>query len=76
MQADEIETGKLLREYTALAPTYAQRWSGYLRASLGMTMQFVTDLPAARALDMACGTGQLLDMLTGHEDEPELFGID
>lgn len=76
MQADEIETGKLLREYTALASTYDQRWSGYLRASLGLTAQFVADLPAARALDVAGGKGQLLDMLTGHEDEPELFGID
>lgn len=76
MSADKIETGKLLKEYTALAATYDQRWSVYLRASLGMTAEVVTDLPAARVLDVACGTGQFLEMLTGHPDEPELFGID
>ena len=76
MQADEFETGKLLKEYTALAPTYDQRWSAYLRASLSMTAEWVADLPAARILDVACGTGQLLEMLLKHPGDPELFGID
>ena len=76
MQADELETGKLLKEYTALAPTYDRRWSAYLRASLAMTAERVADLPADRVLDVACGTGQLLEMLLKHPGDPELFGID
>jgi len=76
MQADELETGKLLKEYTALAPSYDRYWSTYLHASLSMTAVFVGDLPAARVLDVACGTGQLLEMLIEHPGDPELFGID
>jgi ubiquinone/menaquinone biosynthesis C-methylase UbiE len=76
MQADALETGKLLKEYTALAPTYDRYWSTYLQASLSMTAEFIADLPADRILDVACGTGQLLEMLIEHPDDPELFGID
>jgi ubiquinone/menaquinone biosynthesis C-methylase UbiE len=76
MQADEVETGKLLKEYTALAHSYDRYWSTYLHASLSMTAEFVADLPADRVLDVACGTGQLLEMLIEHPGDPELFGID
>jgi ubiquinone/menaquinone biosynthesis C-methylase UbiE len=76
MQADEVETGKLLKEYTALAPGYDRYWSTYLHASLAMTAEFVADLPADRVLDVACGTGQLLEMLIEHPGDPALFGID
>ena len=76
MQADEFETGKLLKEYTALAPTYDRYWSTYLHASLSMTAELVANLPADRVLDVACGTGQLLEMLLEHPGDPELFGID
>jgi ubiquinone/menaquinone biosynthesis C-methylase UbiE len=67
---------KLLKEYTALAPTYDQRWSAYLNASLCMTLEKVADLPADRVLDVACGTGQLLDVLSRRSDSAELVGID
>ena len=76
MPADERETRKLLREYTTLAPAYDRRWSAYLRASLSMTAELVAELPADRALDVACGTGQLLERLSRHPDSPALFGID
>lgn len=76
MRFDENQTDKLLREYTALAPTYDQRWSAYLTASLRMTLEKVANLPAKRVLDVACGTGLLLEMLTERPDLPELVGID
>jgi ubiquinone/menaquinone biosynthesis C-methylase UbiE len=69
-------TEKLLKEYTALAPTYDRRWSAYLNASLRMTLDEVADLPADRVLDVACGTGQLLAVLAGRSNSPELVGID
>ena len=76
MQSAARETHKLLAEYTALAPRYDQQWSAYLRASLSMTLASTGGLPAARVLDVACGTGQLLEMLAEQADDPELFGID
>ena len=75
-RTDEVQTEKLLKEYTALAPAYDQRWSAYLNASLRMTFEKVADLPAERVLDVACGTGQLLEMLAERSGLPELVGID
>lgn len=76
MRTNEIQAEKLLKEYTALAPAYDQRWSAYLNASLCMTLDKVAELPAERVLDIACGTGQLLAMLAERPDLPELIGID
>ncbi len=76
MSTDSIQTEKLLKEYTALAPTYDETWSAYLSASLHMTLEKVTGLTAERVLDVACGTGQLLELLAVRFDFPDLAGID
>ncbi len=70
------QTEKLVKEYTALATVYDHRWSHYLDASLSMTMEVVGGLPAERVLDVACGTGLLLEVLANHPDNPELVGVD
>jgi len=70
------ETEKLVREYTALATTYDHRWATYLDASLRMTLTVVDGLPAGRILDVACGTGLLLENLANRPDNPELVGVD
>jgi ubiquinone/menaquinone biosynthesis C-methylase UbiE len=76
MRADEVQTNKLLKEYTALAPVYDQRWSAYLNASLHMTLEKVAELPAERVLDVACGTGLFLEILAQRSDTSELVGVD
>ncbi len=76
MSADSVQIEKLIREYTALAPSYDDRWSAYLHASFTMTLEQMTDLPAERVLDVACGTGQLLGLLAERTAQPELIGID
>ncbi len=76
MQTSTQQTKKLLKEYTAIAATYDRRWSAYLDASLSMTLQVLSDLPATRVLDIACGTGLLLKNLAERDDHPALFGID
>ena len=76
MHSDKSQTEKLLKEYTELAPTYDQRWSAYLNASLHMTLEKVAGLPADRVLDVACGTGLLLESLAERSDSPELVGVD
>lgn len=76
MSVDNTQTEKLIREYTALAPSYDQRWSAYLHASFAMTLEQMQDLPEQRVLDVACGTGQLLEMLAEQSEQSELVGID
>lgn len=76
VQTSTQQTKKLLKEYTAIAATYDRRWSAYLDASLSMTLQVVSDLPATRVLDIACGTGLLLKNLAERDDHPALIGID
>lgn len=71
-----VVTDKLLGEYTALAASYDVRWSAYLNASLSMTLEVMATLPARRILDVACGTGLLLEILAHRPDDPELVGID
>lgn len=70
------QTEKLVKEYTALAATYDRRWTAYLNASLHMTMEVVGGLPAERVLDVACGTGLLLEVLSNRPDNPVLVGVD
>jgi ubiquinone/menaquinone biosynthesis C-methylase UbiE len=76
VQTSTQQTKKLLKEYTAIAATYDRRWSAYLDASLSVTLQVVSDLPATRVLDIACGTGLLLKNLAERDDHPALIGID
>ncbi len=76
MQTSTQQTEKLLKEYTAIAATYDRRWSTYLDASLAMTLQVVSDLPATRLLDVACGTGLLLKSFAERDEHPALVGID
>jgi ubiquinone/menaquinone biosynthesis C-methylase UbiE len=76
MSVESIQTAKLIREYTALAPSYDQRWLDYLHASFAMTLEQMSGLPADRVLDVACGTGQLLELLAERTDQSELIGID
>jgi len=45
MSVESIQTAKLIREYTALAPSYDQRWSDYLHASFAMTLEQMAGLP-------------------------------
>lgn len=76
MQTAKNRTRKLLREYTSLAPTYDQRWSSYIDASLSMTRETVAGLPARRILDVACGTGLWLEILAQQFSDAALFGVD
>ncbi len=71
-----MKIDKLLREYTALASAYDQRWSAYLDASLRMTFDNLDKLAAEQVLDVGCGTGQLLQVLAERSDTSELVGID
>jgi ubiquinone/menaquinone biosynthesis C-methylase UbiE len=55
----ETETDSARRVYDRLAPTYDQRWSRYVDATLRAVVDSVTCEGRERLLDLACGTGEL-----------------
>ena len=71
--------GAVRHEYESLAPRYDRRWAAYIAATATATLSRLPgDLPAAgRFLDVACGTGVLLEQLFSRFGDARAFaGID
>lgn len=64
------------REYAALASGYDARWSGYVHATTSMALARMPIVPAARVLDVGCGTGALLDRALAAEPSLSCTGVD
>jgi ubiquinone/menaquinone biosynthesis C-methylase UbiE len=62
--------------YDRLAADYDQRWANYLRLSVDAIVEVLPRDPAARILDMPCGTGQLGRRLTAQGSDALLVGGD
>lgn len=71
---------RLLDEYTTLAANYDTRWSTYLDRSLDVTLTAARRARGAaridRALDVACGTGLLLERLEREFRTTKNVGVD
>lgn len=80
MQRANPQQEKLIREYTALAPDYDQRWATYLERSLDLTFAAAHRARAAReprrTLDVACGTGLLLERVERAFRAADNVGVD
>jgi ubiquinone/menaquinone biosynthesis C-methylase UbiE len=66
----------VLEEYARLAPRYERRWSFYVGATSRETLARLKLNPADSVLDVGCGTGALLDQLSGSYPRARLAGID
>ena len=76
------EPSDVRRVYAWQAPRYDRRWKGYLEASLSPTLGALVLPPSARALDVGCGTGVLLERIRergvegwGVDLSPEMLGV-
>ena len=80
MRADSVEgqpeMHEVVSEYNAVAASYDVRWKRYIDDSVRATLERIQISPAARVLDVGCGTGALLRQLM--HDRPGLHcsGLD
>ena len=71
MYSDPVQT-----EYSRLAKRYDSRWSFYVNATIGETLNRLEIKQGERILDLGCGTGVLIQRLLQVSPEIEVFGID
>ncbi len=64
------------REYHKLADRYDERWAFYVEATLRETLGRMDLQQSDSILDVACGTGALLQMISVLNPRAQLFGAD
>lgn len=63
-------------EYAKGAGRYDEKWAFYLEATTRETLRRMPMRPAARVLDVGCGTGELLRRLRAKYPDAVLAGLD
>lgn len=64
------------RSYDELAASYDTRWRRYVEATSALAVEALAPEAAGRALNVACGTGELERQLRRHRPKLELTGAD
>jgi SAM-dependent methyltransferase len=66
----------VVAEYARAAQRYDEEWAFYLEATTRETLKRMPMAPAARVLDVGCGTGELLRRLRAKYPDAVLAGLD
>lgn len=64
------------REYDRLAPEYERRWHFYVEATADETLRRLTIGPGGHLLEIACGTGRLMEKIRAQQPRAHLTGVD
>jgi ubiquinone/menaquinone biosynthesis C-methylase UbiE len=66
----------IVAEYAKAAESYDEKWAFYVEATTRETLRRLPMTPAARVLDVGCGTGELLRRLRAKYPNAALAGLD
>lgn len=66
----------VVAEYARSAASYDEKWAFYVEATTRETLRRLPMTPAARVLDVGCGTGELLKRVRARHPDAVLAGID
>ena len=66
----------VISEYARAAERYDEKWAFYVEATTRETLRRMPLTPAARVLDVGCGTGELLRRLRAKYPDATLAGLD
>jgi len=66
----------VVAEYAKAAEHYDEKWAFYVEATTRETLKRLPMTPAARVLDVGCGTGELLRRLRARYPDAVLAGLD
>ena len=66
----------VVAEYAKAAERYDEKWAFYVEATTRETLRRLPMKPAARVLDVGCGTGELLRRLRAKYPDAMLAGLD
>jgi len=76
MQMATENIDPVVKEYSAAAEQYDEKWAFYIEATTRETLKRVPMHDRAKVLDVGCGTGELLRRLAAKYPDSELSGID
>ena len=62
--------------YDQLAPDYDRRWAHYTEATLQTTLEGLEEHRWGRVLDLAAGTGELIERMAERDTGLHIFGLD
>jgi ubiquinone/menaquinone biosynthesis C-methylase UbiE len=74
--ASSINYQHLLGRYARYAPRYDRRFARYSTATLGKALELIPLEGPSKLLDVACGTGLLIDMIRRERPDVQTTGVD
>jgi ubiquinone/menaquinone biosynthesis C-methylase UbiE len=67
---------KVRQEYDRLAAVYDRRWHHYVQQTLEFLKDWAAIPPAAKVLDIACGTGEFERLVLHDHPQQQMVGVD